>query len=69
LPWLFGVGAVLFVAGLLARELAVDLGVVKLGCGAASAGWRLVLLATTIYLLIWVLASAFDGFMPNLPGG
>ncbi|MDQ3792066.1 MAG: hypothetical protein M3341_05370 [Actinomycetota bacterium] len=51
------------------RELAVDPWVVKLGHGAASAGWRLVLLATTIYLLIWVLASAFDGFMPNLPGG
>jgi hypothetical protein len=38
LPWLFGTGAVLLVAGLLARELAVDPVVVRLGRGAASAG-------------------------------
>ncbi len=38
LPRLFGMGAVLLLAGLLARELAVDPVVVRLGRGAASAG-------------------------------
>jgi hypothetical protein len=67
-PWLMGVGAVLLVGGLLAKEMAADSFVRKLGHGAASAGWRLILLAIVGYVLILALGAVFDSFMSNLPG-
>ena len=68
LPWLFGVGAALLMCGLLTKELASGPSVRRLGRGAISAGARLMLLAATIYLLIYVLGAVFDNFISNLPG-
>ncbi len=68
LPWLIGVGTLLLVGGLVAKEMAPNPSAQKLGRGAASVGWRLVLLAVAAYLLIWALGTVFDGFISNLPG-
>ncbi len=68
LPWLFSVGAVLLVGGLLTRELASDASVQGLGRGAASAGLKMMLLAATLYLLIQGLGAVFNNFISNLPG-
>ena len=43
MPWLFGVGTILLVGGLLAKEMVADSSIQKLGRGAANVGWRLVL--------------------------
>ncbi len=68
LPWLFGVGAILLVGGLLAKEMAPTSSAQKLGRGAANVGWRLILLAIVAYLLIVGLGAVFDSFLSNLPG-
>lgn len=68
LPWLFGVGTILLVGGLLAKEMAPGPSAQKLGRGAANVGWRLILLAIVAYLLIWALGAIFDSFISNLPG-
>jgi hypothetical protein len=70
-PWLvplFGVGAVLLVGGLLTKELASDRSVKGLGRGAANVGWRLMLLATAMYLAILALTAVFESMISNLPG-
>ena len=68
LPWLFGMGAVLLVGGLLAKEMAPSSSAQKMGRGAANVGWRLILLAVVVYLLIRGLGVVFDSFVSNLPG-
>lgn len=69
LPWLFGVGTVLLVGGLVATRLAADLPAVRgLGRGVANVGWRMVLAATEIYLLVRVLEGVFQSMVSNLPG-
>ena len=68
LPWLFGVGTILLVGALLAKEMAPNSSTQKLGRGAANVGWRLILLAVAAYLLIVGLGAVFDSFISNLPG-
>ena len=65
-PWLYGVGAVLLVGGLLTKELTSDASVQGLGRVAASAGLKMMLLAATIYLLIQGLGAVFNYFISNL---
>jgi hypothetical protein len=70
-PWLlplFGVGTVLLVGGLVTKELASDRTVKGLGRGAANVGWRLMLLAAAMYLVILALTAVFENMMSNLPG-
>ena len=68
LPLLFGLGIVLLVGGLVAKEMAANSTVKGLGRGAANAGWRMMLLAATIYLLVLALAAFFENMISNLPG-
>ena len=70
-PWLlplFGVGTVLLVGGLVTKEMASDRTVKGLGRGAANVGWRLMLLAAAMYLVILALTAVFENMMSNLPG-
>ena len=71
LPWLFGVGTVLLVSGLLATQLAAaaDFSVVRgLGRGAINVGCRMMLAAAAIYVLVRVLEGVFQSMTFNLPG-
>ena len=68
LPWLFGVGTVLFVGGLLMTRLASDSSIQGVGRGISSAGLRLMLFAAAIYLLIKGLGAVFDSFTSNPQG-
>lgn len=68
LPLLFGLGTVLLVGGLLTKEMAANSTVKGLGRGAANAGWRMMLLAAVMYLLILALSAAFENMLSNLPG-
>ncbi len=68
LPWLFGSGAVLLAGGLLVGRSVPDPTAAKLGRAAASAGWRMMLLAATMYLMILALAAVFENVLSNLPG-
>ena len=68
LPWLFGVGTVLLVGGLLTTKFATDSSIRGVGRGVASAGLRLMLFAAAIYLLIKGLGAVFEGASSNLPG-
>ncbi len=68
LPWLFGVGTILLVGGLLTKKMAADSSIQKLGRGAANVGWRLILLAIVAYLLIRALGAIFDSFVSKVPG-
>jgi hypothetical protein len=70
-PWLvplFGVGTALLVGGPLTKELASNRSVKGLGRGAANVGWRLMLLAATMYLALLALAAIFSSMISNLPG-
>jgi hypothetical protein len=70
-PWLlplFGVGTVMLAGGLLTKEMASDRSIKRLGRGAANAGWRLMLLAAAMYLVVLALAAVFDNMISNLPG-
>jgi hypothetical protein len=65
-PWLvplFGVGTVLLVGGMLAKEMASDPSVKGLGRGAANVGWRLLLLAAAMYLMILALGTVFENMI------
>jgi hypothetical protein len=71
LLWLFGVGTVLLVSGLVAMQLAAaaDFPVVRgLGRGAINVGWRMMLAAAAIYVLVLVLEGFFQSMISNLPG-
>jgi len=71
LPWLFGVGTVLLVSGLVATQLAAasDFPAVRgLGHGAINVGWRMMLAAAAIYVLVRVLEGVFQSMISNLPG-
>jgi hypothetical protein len=68
LPWLFGVGTILLVGGLLAKEMAPNSSAQKMGRGAANVGWRLILLAVVVYLLILGLGAVFDSFTAESAG-
>ena len=68
LPWLFVVGTVLLVGGLVAKEFAPGSFVAGLGRGAANVGWRMMLLAVSVYLVIRALEAAFSSLLSNLPG-
>lgn len=68
LPLLFGGGAVLLAGGLLAKGMAPNSIVRNLGHGAANVGWRMMLLAAAMYLLIVALAAVFENMISNLPG-
>ena len=71
LPWLFGVGTVLLVGGLVATRLSAAAGsrVVRgLGRGAINVGWRMMLAAAAFYVLVRVLEGVFQSMMSNLPG-
>ena len=71
LPWLFGMGTVLLVGGLVATQLAAatDFPAVRaLGRGAANVGWRMMLAAVAIYILVRVLEGIFQSMISNLPG-
>jgi hypothetical protein len=70
-PWLlplFGVGTVLLAGGLLTKEIASKPSVKGLGRGAANVGWRLMLLAVAMYLVVLALTAVFDNMISNLPG-
>ena len=69
IPLLFGAGTILLVGGLLAKEAAASPTAKGLGRAAANVGWRMMLLAAAIYLLIRALSAAFEGMVSNLPGG
>ena len=68
LPPLFGFGAVLLAGGLAAKEIISDPFLKGIGRGAANVGWRMMLFAATMYLLIVALAAVFEGMLSNLPG-
>ncbi len=68
IPLLFGVGTALLVGGLLTKELVSDATAKGLGRAAANAGWRLMLLAAVIYLLVRGLTAVFESMVSNLPG-
>ncbi len=68
LPLLFGVGTVLLVGGLLTKELSPNSTAKGLGRSAASAGWKMMLLAAALYFLVRVLAAIFENMVSNLPG-
>ncbi len=71
LSWLFGMGTVLLVGGLVATQLAAatDVPAVRaLGHGAANVGWRMMLAAVAIYILVRVLEGIFQSMVSNLPG-
>lgn len=70
-PWLlplFGVGTVLLVGGLLAKEMVAEPSIKAIGRAAANAGWRMMLLAVAMYLMILVLTAVFKDMISNLPG-
>lgn len=70
-PWLlplFGVGTVLLLGGLLAKEVVSDPSFKWLGRAAANAGWRMMLLAVTMYIMILALTAVFENMLSNLPG-
>ena len=70
LPWLFGVGTVLLVSGLLATLLAAAAdftAVCGFGRGAINVGWRMMLAAAAIYVLVGVLEGLFQSMISNLP--
>ena len=70
-PWLlpvFGIGTVLLVGGLATKEMAQDRSVKGLGRGAANVGWRLMLLAAAMYLMILALTAVFENMVSSLPG-
>ena len=68
MPLLFAVGAILLVGGLRVKEMAPNPFPKGLGRAATNAGWRMMLLAAAIYLLIVVLAAVFENMLSNLPG-
>ena len=71
LPWLFEVGTVLLVSGLVATQLAAatDFPAVRgLGRGAINVWWRMMLAAAAIYVLVRVLEDVFQSTVSNLPG-
>ena len=68
MPILFGLGTVLLVGGLFTKEMASHPAAKRLGRAAANAGWRMMLLAAAIYLLVRVLAAVFESMVSNLPG-
>lgn len=68
LPLLFGLGAVLLAGGLVAKEVASDPFLKGIGRGAANVGWRMMLFAATMYLLMVALAAVFENMLSNLPG-
>ena len=68
LPWLFGVGTVLLVCGLVVGEFGTGSVLAGLGRGAANVGWRMMLFAAAIYIMARVLEGVFQSMMSNLPG-
>ena len=67
LPSLFGLGTDLLVGGLVAKAAASDR-LKGIGRGAADVGWRMMLFAATMYLLVLALSAAFESMPSNLPG-
>ena len=69
LPWLFGVGTVLLVGGLVAKEFGPGSKILtELGRRAVNVGWRMMLLAVFVYLMVRVLEAVFSNLLSNLPG-
>ena len=68
LPLLFGLGTALLVGGLVMKEAASDRFLKGIGRGALNVGWRMMLFATAMYLLILALSAAFENMLSNLPG-
>ena len=61
----------LLVSGLVATQLAAasDFPAVRgLGHGAINVGWRMMLAAAAIYVLVRVLEGVFQSMISNLPG-
>jgi len=70
LPILFGVGSVLLLAGLVAVQYAqvVESRPIRtLGGGAVSVGWRLLLAAVSVYVMIRALEAIFATMVSSLP--
>ncbi len=69
LPLLFGLGKVLLVGGLVAKEAVSDRFLKDIiGRGSANVGGRMMLFAATMYLLVQALSAAFKSMLSNLPG-
>lgn len=67
--WIFGIGLVLLIGGMAARQAAAVFEAPfarKLGQASTDLGWRMVLAAVASYFLIWGLSSVFESIVSNV---